>query len=255
MELTIYAQDFWGNYLLKKEVGLFSVMVNMELEVVKPNYKNLLILGTKTDSCFSNGFPKVDGLKELIKFSDATAMVLDSITKHKLVGIITYKCSGFDVYYIKDTIGVREGMEKLINRNFEDSTNFIFISRDKNWDYYYNNLFPAYYDSDFFANQDYLLEMAEAGDDLMEDRVVMHWFYFNNIKQRDKFKENAVILEFKVDSVNYKKEKKYPYELVISRKEEMIPEYIINLTNMLKKFSTNFKGEYNGWSAEIIIKD
>lgn len=252
---NIYAQDFWGNYLLKKDTGLFSVMVNIELNYARPAYKNVLIVGTKTDSCYANGFPKVSGLKDLINFSDATAMVLDSLTKNKLAGIITYKCSGFDVYYIKDTTDVRERMQKLIDRSFKNSTNFFYMQRDKRWEYYYTNLYPAFYNDDFFADQDYLLEMVEAGDDLEQDRDVSHWFYFNSDKRREKFKDNIEKLEFKVDSLTYKKDKKYPYEIKITRKESMNPESIVQVTTVLRTLSVTFSGLYDGWSAETIIKE
>ncbi len=254
MTSNFYAQDFWGNYLLKKDAGLFSVMVNMELDYVKPYYKNVLIVGTQVDSCYANGFPKVAGLKDLINFSDATAMVLDSLTKNKLVGIITYKCSGFDVYYIKDTTDVRDRIQKLIDRSFKNSMNFFYMQRDKRWEYYYTNLFPAYYNDDFFADQDYLLEMVEAGDDLTQDRDVSHWFYFNSDRRREKFKENVEKLEFKVDSLAYKKDKSYPYEIKITRKESMNPESIVQVTTVLRTLSVNFSGQYDGWSTETIIE-
>ncbi len=254
MTPTIYAQDFWGNYLLKKETGLFSVLVNLDLDVAKPNYKNVLIIGTEIDSCFANGFPKVAGLQDLIEFSDATAMVLDSLTKHKLAGIITYKCSGFDVYYIKDTTDVRDRMQKLIERSFQNSKTFFFMERDKRWNYYYSNLYPAYFNDDFFVDQDYLLEMVEAGDDLTQDRDVSHWFYFNSDRRREKFKENVEKLEFKVDSLVYKKDKKYPYEIKITREESMNPASILQVTNLLRSLTLSFSGEYDGWSTETIIK-
>ena len=76
----------------------------------------------------------------MINFSDATAMILDSLTKHKLAGIITYKCSGFDVYYIKDTADVRERLQKFIDRSFKKRNNFFFMESDKQWNYYYKNL-------------------------------------------------------------------------------------------------------------------
>jgi hypothetical protein len=252
---NFYAQDFWANYLLKKETGLFSVLVNMELDYAKPNYKNVLIIGKQTDSCYANGFPKVAGLKDLMNFSDATSLVLDSLTKHKLAGIITYKCSGFDVYYIKDTTNVRDRLQKLIDRSFQNSNNFFFMQRDKKWNYYYGNLFPAYYNDDFFADQDYLLEMVEAGDDLSQDRDVSHWFYFNSDKKREKFKENVEKLEFSIDSLVYNKDKKYPYEIKITRKEEMDPEHIMQVTSVLRTLSLSFNGQYDGWSTETIVKE
>ncbi len=55
LSLTMNAQDNWETYLINKEKGLMSISVNMDLNVTKPNYKNLLIVGTNTRKCFKNG--------------------------------------------------------------------------------------------------------------------------------------------------------------------------------------------------------
>lgn len=249
------AQEFWGNYLIKKDDGLLSVLVNMDLDYDRPNYKNLLIIGTQTRKCFNNGFPKMEGLEDLIRFSDATELVLDSITKFKLAGIITYKCVGFDVFYIKDTVNVRERMQKLFDRNFKTSKNHFYVMEDKKWEYYYSNLYPKYFDDDFFINQQYLLELAEEGDDLTQEREVNHWVYFKDVEKREKFIENIENIEFKIHSKNFISERKFPYELQFSRKDMILPENITNLTLMIKTLAAAFQGEYNGWGTEVRVHD
>ena len=118
LSLTMNAQDNWETYLINKEKGLMSVSVNMDLNVDKPNYKNLLIVGTTTRKCLKNGYPNVDGLEDLYTFSDSVANTIDKITKSRLAGIITYQCAGLDVFYVKDTLNLRKNIYETINKNF-----------------------------------------------------------------------------------------------------------------------------------------
>jgi len=265
LSLTINAQDNWETYLVKKEKGLMSISVNMDLNVTKPNYKNLLIVGTNTRKCFKNGYPNPDGLEDLYTFSDSVANAIDKVTKSRLAGIITYQCAGLDVFYVKDTLNLRENLDETIHKNFFQTKSYTFIERDKNWDYYDNSLYPKDLSEDFFINQDFLRQLVEEGDDLAEPRELKHWVYFNNPKKRVKFIDEIKKLEFAVDSVNYKKDKKfvdvqnsfyysrvrsYPFEIKISRKDSINPLSISKLTFMLQALTKSLNGKYDGWGFE-----
>ena len=265
LSLTINAQDNWETYLMEKEKGLMSISVNMDLNVSKPNYKNLLIVGTNTKKCLKNGYPDTEGLEELYVFSDSIAYEVDNITKNRLAGIITYQCTGFDVFYVKDTMNLRTSINQLIDRNFGQSKNYTVVERDKNWDYYKNNLYPKDLSEDFFINQDFLRQLVEEGDDLTEPRELKHWIYFYNPKKRSVFIDEIKNLDFNIDSVNFKKGKKfldglnslyysrvrkYPYEVKISRKDSIGPSSISKLTKMLQAIAKTVNGKYDGWGFE-----
>jgi hypothetical protein len=265
LSLTINAQDNWETYLIKKEKGLMAISVNMDLNVTKPNYKNLLIIGTNTRKCFKNGYPNQDGLEDLYIFSDSVAKAIDKVTKSRLAGIITYQCVGLDVFYVKDTLNLRQNIQETINNNFSQSKNYTVIERDKKWDYYHNNLYPKDLSEDFFMNQDFLRQLVEEGDDQAVPRELKHWIYFNNPKKRVKFISEVKKLDFAIDSVNYKKDKKfvdvqnsfyysrvksYPFEVKISRKDSINPSSISNLTFVLKEMAKSLNGKYDGWGLE-----
>jgi len=267
LSLTIFAQENWETYLTKKEKGIMTISVNMDLNLSKPNYKNLLIVGTSTKKCLKNGYPDTDGLEELYIFSDSIALAIDKVTKSRLAGIITYQCSGFDVFYVKDTVGLRASIDQTLNNNFSQSKNYNVIVRDKNWDYYNDTLYPKNLSDDFFMNQDFLRQLVEEGDDLSEPHVLKHWIYFDKDKNRSKFIQNITNLNFAVDSVNYKwnktfivglntlyynttKSKAYPYEVKISRKDSIGPATISKITTLLQKITLTLNGKYDGWGFE-----
>lgn len=265
LSLTMNAQDNWETYLINKEKGLMSVSVNMDLNVDKPNYKNLLIVGTTTRKCLKNGYPNVDGLEDLYTFSDSVANTIDKITKSRLAGIITYQCAGLDVFYVKDTLNLRENIYETINKNFSQLKTYTVIERDKKWEYYHNNLYPKDISEGFFMNQDFLRQLVEEGDDLSKPKELKHWIYFYNVKKRVKFINQIKKLDFAIDSVNYKKDKKfvdvqnsfyysrvkkYPFEVKISRKDSIDPSSISKLTNLLQALAKSLNGKYDGWGFE-----
>lgn len=242
-----------------------SISVNMDLNLTKPNYKNLLIVGTYTKKCFNNGYPNLDGLEDLYTFSDSIANAIDKVSKSRLAGIITYQCAGLDIFYVKDTLNLRDKLNEIINKNFSKTKNYTFIERDKNWDYYDNYLYPKVLSEDFFINQDFLRQLVEEGDGLAEPRELKHWIYFYNSKKRIKFIDEIKKLKFAIDSVNYKKDKKfvdvqnsfyysrvkkYPFEVKISRKDSIDPTSISKLTFMLQALAKSLNGKYDGWGFE-----
>ena len=248
-------EESWETYLKKVDSSLMEVTVNMDLHFERPNYKNLLIVTTKTNDCHKNGFPKEKGLEDFYTFSDSLAFEIQKLTKNKLAGIITYKCRGLDIYYVKDTTNLRTKLNKVIESNFPDKKNYLVINPDKKWTYFNKMLKPTDLSNDFFINHEYLVQLAQSGDALETPRKINHWFYFNNIKKRGKFIEKVKILRYSIDSVTYKKEKRYPYQAVISRKDSVHPKSISTITKVLKHLSQRYYGTYDGWEMETILKE
>ena len=251
----IYSQSDWVNYLSERDLGLMSVHVDLGLNYVKPNYKNLLIVGSKFEGCMANGFPDEDGLNKLYTFSDSLSQVVKRVTKSKLVGVLTYQCYGFDVFYVKDTANLREDINRMISDNFKSSNSYITIKNDRKWNYYYENIFPTNAPNDFFVDHEYLTEMVAQGDDLKEERLVTHWLKFRKEKKMIKFVNDVKGLKFSVDSLYSGKDALYPFEVELSRKDKINPKSINILTNTLKVLAMKMGGQYEGWGTEVIINE
>jgi len=233
-----------------------SIHVDLSLNYSKPIYKKLLIVGTNyKKDCFKNGFPNEKGLEKLYSFSDSVATTLHKSTKYKLVGILTYQCFGFDIYYVNDTLNLRENINKMMDKNYGgESENYIQIQGDKKWTYYYN-IFPTNWPNDFLLNHQYLSEIVAQGDDLSEERIVNHWVNFKKEKKRSKYANQLKKIGFSIDSLNYKNESPYPYELKVSRKESVEPAAINQLTKSLNNLARRTYGQYDGWSTEVILEE
>jgi len=244
-------EDDWDSYLAEAEKGLMSVHVNFKYVFAKPNYKNLVLVGTKTKKCFKNGAPNTEGLDEIYAFSDSVAVLLNQITKNKLAGILTYQCAGFDVYYVKDTIDIRNKINGLIQRSFSNTRNYLVIRRDKRWDYYEEVLYPKDISDNFFANQEYLNQLFYEGKDLSKKIKVTHWSSFKKDKRRQKFIDKVKVLNFKIDSLKFNKDNNYPFEAKIYRENNLNPTHINEITKVLDSLSRSYGGYYDGWSADF----
>ena len=252
---SVFAQDQWIDFIDDKDTSVLSVSMDLKYYVQKPNYKNLLIVGTQFRPCMKNGFPVPDSLDGLFSFSDSTAAVINRVTRNELVGILTYKCLAFDVYYVKDSVGIRDSLETMMGRGFENSKLYLTLKRDKNWEYYFTKLLPDNLSEDFLIDQEYLNNLVLRGDDLQGLRKVRHWLYFNKLKQRLKMTEKLQSLKFSIDSIDYHRESKYPYELQVSRMDSIPPKKISQLTTMMKVLSQVYQAQYDGWGTEVVPKE
>jgi len=248
------AKDDWITHVNTKEKGFLSVLVNLKYDNAKPNYKNLLIVGTRTNHCLSNGYPKPQGLESIYAFSDSIATIINQLTKNRLAGIITYQCTGFDIYYLKDTLHIRNDIQQFLYKNHKQSKNYLVLERDKKWDYYNKNLIPKDWTDDFFMNHDLLSQLVSEGDNLSIPRKVNHWIAFKKEKRRQRFITKTKDFDFTIDSLSLKKETKLPYHIKISRKDKITPDEISKLTTLVKLLAISTSGTYNGWGAEPVLK-
>lgn len=253
--LSMHAQDEWIDFVVAKDTGVLSVSMDLKYYVQKPNYKNLLIVGTQFRPCMKNGFPEPDSLDGLFSFSDSTAAVINRITRNELVGILTYRCLAFDVYYVKDTLGIRENLGTMMQHGFENSELYLTLKQDRNWDYYFTNLLPVNLSEEFLIDHEYLNNLVLLGDDLQGLRKVRHWIYFKNLKQRIKMSEKLESLKFSLDSIKYNRERQFPYELQVSRMDSITPTKVSELTTLMKVLSQVYQARYDGWGTEVIPKE
>ncbi len=240
------------DYVVERDSNMMTVSLDLKYYLSKPNYKNLLIVGTGFKPCMNNGFPLPESLEYIYSFSDSTAALVERITKNELVGIMTYKCLAFDVYYVKDTVGIREGVESMAQEVFSENSTYLTIRNDRNWQYYFEYLLPPGMSEDYLLDQKYLYDLVLMGDDLQGMRKVSHWFYFRKLKQRQRLSERLESLKFSIDSINYFRDRSLPYELQVSRLDSISPVKIRELTSMLSILSEIYGGLYDGWGTEPV---
>jgi len=257
LSLSIQSQNEaqWTTYVKALEKGPMTVLVDLNTQYRKAGYNYLVVVGTNTKKCLANGYPNFDGLEDLYEFSDAAATIIEKNTSNFLVGVLTYQCSGFDAYYVKDTANLKSEMNALFKAAYPTSKNYLLVEKDRQWNYYRNELFPNDKTEDFFTNNDLLNLMVNEGDDLTGKRMIRHFIHFKRERNKDKFVKLMEEIDFTIDSTAYHKEREYPFELMISREDAIHPLAIEELTQGLIKFASALYGYYDGWETEVIVKE
>lgn len=224
-----------------------AISINMDVEYQLNKFPYLMIVGSRFRSCLGNGLPSQDSLDEIFAFSDSISNILEKKYPHRLAGYLTYQCMGFDVFYLKDTLGVREDLNTMIDINFIDRKDHISIRKDKDRRYYYEYLFPKSLDPMYLANQSYLHRLVLEGESLKGARTINHWMYFPKLNKRKSLEKKLTLLNFKLEKIHYNSELALPYELQISRKDSVNPKTINDLSNLLSIMCQSVGGSYDGW--------
>jgi len=253
--LLLYGQkENWDVYLAQYEKGPGSVTLNMELINSAPilELPFILVTGVKAKQCDSNGFPNQTELSTLYKISDSIITVVNRITKAEVTGSFTYQCERLDYIYVKDTISLRSKLATSYKKLFPDYTPYIKLRVDKEWAAYKEFLYPNEETREYMANQKVISQLVAGGDALNKPRQVDHWIYFQTKQDRDRFIKYAKENTFKVESENYLKGEKLPFQLRISRTDNVDLASITKVTLQLKKEATNLQGDYDGWETFIV---
>ena len=128
----------WDTYMAKFDKLPGSVLVDLGLYETAPNklYPNLVITGPLAQSCNGQGLPDKEEIDALENILDATGNFLTGVTPKILAGTLTYDCKRVNYYYVKDTIGIRNAIARMYNRNYKDYRYAITIRSDPEWKTY-----------------------------------------------------------------------------------------------------------------------
>ncbi len=254
---VIFAQkDNWDIYMASFEKGPGSVIINMSAKNYAPvkNLPFLLVTGVTFKHCDSTGFPPQEEFATLYTISDSVKSALEKVVIGTQVATFTYQCRRRDYYYVHDTTGLRNLLEKVYNTYFKDYAYTNSITADTKWDSYLNGLYPSEVILEYMRNDKVLMKLTEAGDKLEKTRQVDHWIYFPTEKDRDCFINYANSQHFKVENKEKANNGMRPFKLQISRIDKVDITSISNLTIVLRKEAVKCNGEYDGWET-FIIKD
>jgi uncharacterized protein (TIGR01619 family) len=246
----------WDVYMAQYENGPGSTTLNMDLIKLAPKKELsfILITGVTTENCRDDGFPNSVEFERLYKVSDAVEARLKELTKFELSGSFTYQCERLDYIYVRDSISLRTELTKLYKTEFPDFKYYINIKADADWETYLQFLYPNEETQEFMANEKVLAQLRQAGDDLSKPRQVDHWLYFTDKANRSSFLESIEKEGFKVEGEDKLKDSTLPFQLHISRTDNVNPGKIYKVTLSLRRKAKIHNGEYDGWETFVITE-
>jgi Regulator of ribonuclease activity B/Family of unknown function (DUF695) len=247
-------EDQWDVYIAQYEKGAGSTLINLSAKDNAPvkALPFLLTTGVTFKDCGTDGFPSSKEFEDLYKVSDSVKAAVDNKISNQLVGTFTYQCQRFDYYYIKDTSGIREVLSVLYKKRFKNYVPFIHIKADSNWSTYTNFLYPNEDTYDYMQNDKVVTHLKDQGDKLSAERQVDHWLYFQTEADRKCVFSFLEHNKFIVESMDKTDHKDYPYELHISRNDNVELAHISSVTKDLRTEAKKCNGVYDGWEASVV---
>ena len=217
------------------------------------NYPKRLHLQILYKNADDNGFPTREEGEYVYPVED---VVVEIIEQHgdMLAGVVKCDERAHIFAYVKNELGYYDEISEMMSENFPDYAYTLAVFEDKDWELYFNGLYPDRYEHQSIMNMR-LIENIESHGDSMVPRVLEHCLCFTTEENGEAFLTKVMEEGFKKLSTedlsnNEDIDKEYPYELVIGREDAF--ENIDDIVWYLMDLAEEFDGEYSGWGCHIV---
>lgn len=246
----------WETYMASYEGGKpGSTTVRMDLIDRAPlfNYNYVLVTGIAYESEREDGLPKGDKTFKLLhKIGDELDALLKEETEGILVGSFTYNFERLEYFYLKSAEGIKERIEAFYKENYPDKTYRLNIKEDKTWEYYTQFLYPNEDTQNHMYNLRVVNELKKAGDNLTKTRRIDHWMYFKSKEDLERFEDEIVNQNFKVEFTGRKGVVKFPYSIQFYSYGKVDIDTINPITAKLHEMAKNYNAMYDGWETVVV---
>ena len=249
----------WGVYLCRWfDEQLASVRLNLGLALLEfdpqVKYTKRIQLSVMLKNPDENGLPTKEEEETLYKIED----LLESIIKEKegiLAGFLRWDKRLSVFAYVEDEKGYEEAFSVALKEQFPDYEYKFWVDEDKEWETYFNALYPDKYNYQGILNNKLIYQIQMDGD-TMVPRVLEHCLYFKTKEKRKEFLEKVETEGFRrideradevVDETN-----EYPYQLIVGREDDFRDTN--RVTWYLMDTAEELDGEYDGWGC-VTVKE
>lgn len=146
-----------------------------------------------------------------------------------------------------------EDYEELINsvmRKYNQYLYAIDFKEDKEWDEYFNYLYPNEYEMQTILNHEVIINLEKSGNKDEIERKVDHWIYFPTENDQQNFIKKVEDLGYNILSATQVKGD-FPYQLNIDRMDNTIWENVNNYVWELVSLAKENNGYYDGWGCTV----
>lgn len=248
--------EHWASYFCNVNGKLASIFLDIDLSNVAPDQARPWLLWVWV--YFKQS--RIDGLSSSEEFPTLSAME-DLLKKHvcgncsaSLVGRITTDGRREFYFYAPKPnnfeASVRDAIKKFTSYEFEHGT-----QHDPAWNQYLSVLFPSEDDLQKILNREVLDVLAEQGDQPEIPREVLHWAYFKTEEDRSDFKAAVQEKGYGISSESTHPGEENPFGVCLGKIQGCTGTAIDRAVLELTKFAERFKGEYDGWEAEVMADE
>ena len=243
--------DQWVAYFSHIEDHPANILMNLALADLAPidNLKELVLFTIQTLSADENGlFTAEEESKVLHSIQEE---IIEAIEKKNGITAGNVMSNGFMnmFLYVKRSERIEELFRTVMSVHPEHSYN-VNVLIDKEWNTYFNLLYPSKYELQTIENQSVLFQLDQDGDDFSKEREVDHFIYFPTEEGREQFIRKVETLGYKValkETVDHGNS--YHFALQISRLNNVMPSEINEYTWELVTLGNDYGAKYDGWGC------
>lgn len=241
----------WVAYFSHIEDHPANVLMNLALVDLAPidNLKELLLFTIQMLSADENGLFTAEEESEVLH--SIQEEIIEATEKKNVIVAGIVKSNGLmNMYlYVKHGKECEELLKSVMNVHPEYSHN-IEVQKDKDWNTYFDLLYPSKYELQTIENQSVLFQLDQDGDDFSKEREVDHFIYFPTEEGREQFIREVETLGYKValkETVDHGDS--YHFALQISRLNNVMPSEINEYTWELVTLGNDYGAKYDGWGC------
>ena len=155
----------------------------------------------------------------------------------------------FDIYYYSPEPA---NFQELIRSVMTNYPNYLYMAEckiDKEWNDYFNFIYPAEFEFQTILNQRVLDNLEDQGNRPDILREVDHCLYFNTESSREDFIAKTSELGYKVVSNENMNDQGHSFQLVISRMNDTHRDSINDCVWELITLAKEYEASYDGWGC------
>jgi len=233
-----------------------STNLRMDLKKEAPinGYDFLFYVKIKYRVTKESDFPVGNKLKKLYRIKDSIYNKMQSVADSKYVGSFMYDGSRFEYYYVKDASDIENHIDKLFRNTFRGEKYEVYVKSDPAWELYLDFLYPNDEILNFMSNRDTVIQLKNAGDDVLTVRKIDHYAQFTSVNDMNLFEEAIKKLAYTVSSKKPIKSDAYSHEIRFYRDNSVTLENTLKFTTELINLTKEFNGNYDGWETFVVKK-
>jgi len=252
---AVQAQENWDIYMAQLDNKPASILVDLNVINFAPDvrFPYLVITGPKTDKVNDQGLPLPDAIAEMENILTETGNFITGLTAKALVGTVTCNGERFNYYYVKDTMGIRNALHRMYERNFRHYSYGIKIRKEPDWRTYRSFLYPNPDNMAWMDNTRSVTHLMEQGDSLTRPRKIKYAVLFKTDTGRNNFNIWALNEGFDEDrSFSSKLNTTLPYGSILIRNMPATLDTITKVTAKLREQAGFHDGKLDSWDAELM---
>jgi uncharacterized protein (TIGR01619 family) len=247
--------DKWDFYFCQVENKPASIYVDLGLIDHAPidNLNYMAYVSVKMNSPREDGLSSQDEYDSLINIEDTLTQALVS-NETVYVGCSTSDNNRDFFFYVADPNDWRKRVSESMAL-FYKYKYFSDTQEDKGWSTFLTYLYPDDRTLQSISSRRVCESLEADGDKLILPREIDHWVYFDDLRSRNTFVEDAKKLDYKVRIVRSPDKDFSQFLAQLWRND--VPSYrnIDNATLPLYDLAIKHQGDYDGWECEVLAED